>query len=208
MNSFIVKICGITCEEDARVSIEEGANALGFNFYPKSPRFITPERAAQIIERVPGEYVKVGVFVAGEGVANQAGFLSRAAEFDVIQLHGDISGIRLHGGYRIWRAMAASATAAPDGEFEALLLDSLTPQYGGSGKPFDWNLARGRSNRVILAGGLDAGNVAEAVRTARPWGVDACSRLESSPGKKDPKRVQDFVKAALAALQTSEAIVV
>lgn len=204
MNSFIVKICGITCEEDARASIAAGANALGFNFYPKSPRFITPERAAQIIERVPGEYVKVGVFVAGEGPANQAGFLSEAAEFDVIQLHGDISGIRLPDGYRIWRAVAASATAATDGEFEALLLDSLTPQYGGSGKTFDWSLARGRTQRVILAGGLHAGNVAEAVRTARPWGVDACSLLESSPGKKDPKRVQDFVQAALAALQAPE----
>jgi phosphoribosylanthranilate isomerase len=120
-------------------------------------------------------------------------------------LHGEISGIQLPGGYRIWRAIAASAPA-PAGEFEALLLDSLTPHYGGSGKAFDWNLARGRSQRVILAGGLHAGNVAEAVRTAHPWGVDACSRLESSPGKKDQKRVRDFVQAALAALQISEAI--
>jgi phosphoribosylanthranilate isomerase len=205
VNSFLVKICGITSEEDARVSIEAGANALGFNFYPKSPRFITAERATQIIERVPGDYLKVGVFVASEGTASLAGFPPYAAKLDVIQLHGEISGIQLPGGYRIWRAIAASAPA-PAGEFEALLLDSLTPRYGGSGKAFDWNLARGRSQRVILAGGLHAGNVAEAVRTAHPWGVDACSRLESSPGKKNPKRVRDFVQAALAALQISEAI--
>ncbi|HEY7304824.1 MAG TPA: phosphoribosylanthranilate isomerase [Bryobacteraceae bacterium] len=198
MNSFIVKVCGITCEEDARVAVEAGANALGFNFYPKSPRYVTPEHAAQIIERVPGEYLRVGVFVGRTGI------LAHKTKLDVLQLYGEIDSIDVPREYRIWRALAASAAVRPDGEFEALLLDSFTPQHGGSGRPFDWTLAKDLPHRIIIAGGLDAANVAQAVETARPWGVDACSKLESAPGKKDPKRVGDFVRAALAALRVSE----
>lgn len=194
---FIVKVCGITCEEDARVAIDAGANALGFNFYPKSPRYIEPERAARIIERVPGDYLKVGVFVAGKSAA------PHEINLDVLQLYGEID---VPGDYRIWRAVAAGAARPPEGRFEALLLDTFTPDFGGSGKSFDWKLARVSSHRVLIAGGLDASNVAEAVRTARPWGVDACSRLESKPGKKDATRVREFVRAALAALRVSEEI--
>jgi phosphoribosylanthranilate isomerase len=120
----------------------------------------------------------------------------------VLQLHGKIDTVPRE--YRIWRALVASAAVKPDGEFEALLLDSFTLEHGGSGKTFDWTLAKNLPQRVIIAGGLDASNVAQAVETARPWGVDACSRLESSPGKKDPKRVRDFVHAALAAFRVSE----
>jgi phosphoribosylanthranilate isomerase len=198
VNSFIVKVCGITCEEDARVAVEAGANALGFNFYPKSPRYITPERAAQLIERVPGEYLRVGVFVGGTGIP------AHKTKLDVLQLCGEIDSIDVPREHRIWRALAANAAVRPGGEFEALLLDSFTPQYGGSGRPFDWSLAKNLPQRIIIAGGLDAANVAQAVETARPWGVDACSKLESAPGKKDPKRVRDFVHAALAAFRVSE----
>lgn len=200
MNSFIVKVCGITCEEDARVAVDAGANALGFNFYPKSPRYIEPGSAERIIERVAGDYLKVGVFVAGDGA------LHRTTKLDVLQVYGEFKGSDLRGNPRIWRAMAAGAAVPRKNTFEALLLDSFTPHYGGSGKPFDWTLARSFSQRIIIAGGLDGSNVAEAVRTARPWGVDACSRLESAPGKKDAARVRDFVRAALAALQVSEEI--
>ncbi len=96
--------------------------------------------------------------------------------------------------------------AVEDATAEAYLLDTPSRDFGGSGQSFDWNLAAGRPYRVILAGGLDASNVAEAIRIAQPWGVDACSRLESSPGKKDAQRVRDFVQAALAASRAPEEI--
>ena len=199
----IIKVCGITCEEDARIAVDAGANALGFNFYPNSPRYVAPECAAQIIERVPGDYVKVGVLVADGGVGRRTGVLPHKVKLDVLQIYGEID---LPGDYRIWRAVAAGAALPPEGTFEALLLDSYTPHHGGSGKPFDWALVKAIQHRILIAGGLDASNVAEAVRVARPWGVDACSRLESKPGKKDAVRVRDFVKAALSALTVSQEI--
>lgn len=205
MSSFIVKVCGITCEEDAHVAIDAGANALGFNFYPKSPRYIQPERAAQIIDRVPGDYLKIGVFVVERAFSLPRRLSSRRL-LDVLQLHGEINELEVPRDYRIWRALTAGTEAPPENMFEALLLDSFTPRYGGSGQPFDWKLAKGLRQRIIIAGGLDASNVTEAVRTVRPWGVDACSRLESKPGKKDQARVQDFVRAALTALRVSEEI--
>jgi phosphoribosylanthranilate isomerase len=205
MSSFIVKVCGITCEEDARVAVEAGANALGFNFYTKSPRYVEPERAAQITERVTGDYLKVGVFVV-ERAFSLPRWLSSERLLDVLQLHGHMNGFSAPPDYRIWRAITAGSELPPENAFEALLLDSFTHHYGGSGKSFDWTLAKQVPHRILIAGGLDASNVAEAVRIARPWGVDACSRLESKPGKKDPTRVREFVRAALAALQVSEEI--
>ena len=203
MSPFIVKICGITCEEDARIAVEAGANALGFNFYRKSPRYVAPEIAAEIMERVSGDYLKVGVFVLGRPDA-PAGV--EALSLDVIQLHGrsEMGEFPPHG--RIWRALPAGAAALPGGNFEAFLLDTATRGHGGSGQTFDWNLARGLSRRVIVAGGLDGTNVAEAIRIAQPWGVDACSRLECAPGKKDAQRVRTFLRAALAAMRASEEI--
>lgn len=200
MNSFIIKICGITCEEDARAATDAGANALGFNFYSKSPRYIAPPRAAEIVERVPGDYLKVGVLVAREG------FSPCPVKLDVLQLHGNLNGFEIPRDCRIWRAVAAGAELPPESAFEAVLLDSSTPQYGGSGESFDWTMARGLPHRILIAGGLDPSNVAEAVRIARPWGVDACSRLESKPGKKDVTRVGEFIRAALAALRLAEEI--
>ena len=192
--AFIVKICGITNEADARVAIESGANALGFNFWPPSPRFISPQRAREIAAAVPGDCLKVGVFVN----ASSADMTETAAEvqLDILQLHGDCA---LAGWPRIWRAISASdAVPLEDGRVEAWLLESA--RHGGSGQTFDWKLAAGFPRRAILAGGLDGANVAEAVKIASPWGVDACSRLESSPGKKDPRKIREFVREALAAL--------
>ncbi|HSU58436.1 MAG TPA: phosphoribosylanthranilate isomerase [Bryobacteraceae bacterium] len=204
MNSFIVKICGITCEEDARVAVDAGANALGFNFYRNSPRYIEPESAAQIIHRVPGDYLKVGIFVVERAFSLPRLPSGRPFPLDVLQLYGEIHTPELPRDCRIWRALPASAAPQKQNDFEALLLDSSAPGYGGSGQTFDWSLARALPQRVIVAGGLDGSNVAEAVRTARPWGVDACSRLEFAPGRKDPRRVRDFVQAALAALRVAE----
>jgi phosphoribosylanthranilate isomerase len=196
--SFIVKICGITNEDDARAAIDAGANALGFNFYRRSPRCITPQRAREIAASVPGDYLKVGVFVN----ATEPELLQAAAEvpLDILQLHGDRCALPLATSLRIWRAIAAtSALPTANAAIEAYLLDTPTPRHGGSGKSFDWNLAARFPHRVIIAGGLDATNIADAIRIASPWGVDACSRLESSPGKKDAQRVRDFVRAALSA---------
>lgn len=205
MSSFIVKVCGITCEEDARIALEAGANALGFNFYPKSPRYIEPEAAARVIERVSGDYLKVGILFLG-GANSESAASRLVGTLDVVQLYGEINPLNLPDKYRIWRALPAGTPLPTGNNFEAFLLDSFTPGYGGSGRSFDWKLARAVSQRVILAGGLDGSNVAEAVRVAHPWGVDACSRLESTPGRKDPQRVLDFVHAALDAFRVSQEV--
>jgi phosphoribosylanthranilate isomerase len=196
--SFIVKICGITNEEDARVAIEGGANALGFNFCKKSQRYVSPTRAREIAAAVDGDYVKVGIFV--NAAEQELVEIAAQVPVDVLQLYGNDCAIPAFGSWRVWRAIAANEqTPARNDSIEAWLLDSATPQYGGSGVAFDWTLAARSPHRVIIAGGLDASNVAEAIRIASPWGVDACSHLESSPGKKDPQRVREFIQAAFAA---------
>ncbi len=195
---MIVKICGITNEDDGRSAIDAGANALGFNFYPKSPRYITPRRAHEIASAIPGDYLKVGIFVN----ASEPELLETAARvpLDVLQLHGERCALPRSSHLRIWRAVTATHTL-PEAlsAIEAYLLDSPAPGYGGSGKPFDWNLAARLPYPIIIAGGLDETNVGDAIRAASPWGVDACSRLESSPGKKDAQRVRRFVLEALLA---------
>ncbi|MDQ2712503.1 MAG: phosphoribosylanthranilate isomerase [Acidobacteriota bacterium] len=189
---FIVKVCGITNEEDAGVAADAGANAIGFNFYPKSPRFISLDLAHRIAATLPDSVLKVGVFVEpSEAEVHEA--IDRVP-LDVLQLHGKHVPSVAH---RTWRALAAdSADPQESLVAEAILLDSDTPAYGGSGRTFDWSLATRFWQPVILAGGLDANNVAEAIETARPSGVDSCSRLELSPGRKDSAKVRAFVQAA------------
>lgn len=204
---FVVKVCGITNEEDAREAVAAGAQALGFNFYPNSPRFIASSLASQIIEAVPGSYLRVGVFVnTGDNELFQQHLseIARAVPLDVYQLHGARGPVSFPGGARVWRSIAPQAAPATDESFvEAFLLDTPSPEFGGSGQTFDWSLAQNRTHRILLAGGLDASNVAQAIRIAQPWGVDACSRLESSPGKKDPERVRAFVRAALETFESA-----
>jgi phosphoribosylanthranilate isomerase len=192
---MMVKICGITTREDALAAAEAGASALGFNFYAKSPRYIAPEAAGEIGALLPGNILRVGVFV-NESPAFVAA-ASAAAGLNVVQLHGGAG-----GGIRVWRACrvdeAFGADSLDDPSAEAFLLDTPSANlHGGTGRTFDWNIARGTGKRIILAGGLDASNVRLAIETAKPWGVDACSRLESSPGRKDARKVREFVKAAL-----------
>lgn len=198
---FVVKVCGITNEEDARVAVEAGANALGFNFYGASPRYIAPARARHIGDVVEGAYLKVGVFV--NSGAEEILDICRQAQIDVVQLHGDARPLFLPEPYRLWRGIFAYGDLAAhedlEARAEAYLIDSPSVNFGGSGQAFDWSLAKGLRFRFIVAGGLDGTNVGEAIRSARPWGVDACSRLECSPGKKDAQRVRDFVHAALEA---------
>ncbi len=192
---FVIKVCGITSEADAHAAAHAGANAIGLNFYPKSPRFLSLEAAHQIARSLPDTVLKVGVFVEPS-----AADLQRAIDhvpLDVVQLHGrHVPSI----AHRTWRALSASkADPAESLVAEAILLDADTPHHGGSGRTFDWRLATRFWQPVILAGGLDASNVIDAIELARPAGVDACSRLESAPGKKDLRKLRAFVEAALAA---------
>jgi phosphoribosylanthranilate isomerase len=199
---MIIKVCGITNAEDAEAALSGGANAIGFNFYPRSPRYIAPDRAAEI--PTPGAR-RVGVFV-NESPAHIAE-VARLAALDTAQLHGDESAADYPEQLAVWKAarVGSGFTFEPyaDVPVEALLLDGPAGDlYGGAGRAFDWQVAAATRHRIIVAGGLDASNVARAVELAHPWGVDACSRIESAPGKKDHAQMKRFLLAARAALRS------
>jgi phosphoribosylanthranilate isomerase len=194
---MIVKICGITNPDDAKAAVTFGASALGFNFWPHSPRAIAPEEAARIVRTVPAVTWKIGVFV--NETSERIGRIAAEAGLDIAQLHGHCEP---PGSLRVWRACSVtesfSASQLEDDSVEAYLLDAPAGErYGGSGETFDWALVRNLQRRIVLAGGLDANNVAAAIAVAKPWAVDACSRLESSPGRKDHARMAAFIRAAL-----------
>lgn len=193
---MLVKICGVTNWDDAAAAVDAGADAVGLNFWPGSPRYLAPAAALAIVSKIPRMVLKVGVFVDdySEPLADELGL-------DVIQLHGDNAaepGRRYWAGWRVClpelhaRIRAASA--------EAFVIDTPAgAQRGGTGRSYDWRLAEGLPGKIILAGGLSAENVREAILAARPWGVDACSRLESAPGRKDHHKMREFIRAARSA---------
>ena len=192
---MIVKICGITNQDDAAAAVEAGASAIGFNFYRDSPRYISPTGATLIAEKLPPSVWRVGLFVnePAEIVAR----IALQVGLDVAQLHGTSEA----RGIRVWRACNVNdwedARDIDDG-IEALLVDAPSDAlYGGTGTTFDWSRAREIREKVVIAGGLDASNVREAIERARPWGVDACSRIEQAPGIKDHEKMRKFLKAAL-----------
>ncbi len=190
---MMVKICGITNREDALAAVDAGASAIGFNFYRQSPRYISHTGAAMIGEKIPANVWKVGVFVneSPETIAR----IMIDAGLDVAQLHG-ISSAR---GFRIWQAISAEdpqMLASAEG-VEAVLIDSTDGVIGGSGNTWDWSKAPHLKQKIIIAGGLDAENVRTAIEQARPWGVDACSRIERAPGLKDHDKMRKFITAAL-----------
>lgn len=198
---MMVKICGITNREDALAAVEGGASALGFNFYSGSPRYISPENAAELIVRLPAAVWKVGVFV-NESPA-RVGEIATLAGLDVAQLHGDEKPVDSPDGLRVWKAARVDrdfAIASIDAcAAEAVLLDSpVAGLFGGTGQTFDWRLAVGSKKKIIIAGGLDSHNVRQAIRAAQPWGVDTCSGIESAPGKKDHAKMAEFLKVALS----------
>lgn len=191
---MMVKICGITNVEDALAAIDGGAAALGFNFWPRSPRYVKPEVARRIIGRLPGTVWKAGVFV--DEAAGAVAKTMDEAGIDIAQLHGRETAADFPRGVRVWKAVRIGA------DFDAAMLDGYPAEAvlldgPANGVPFNWKLAKGASKKVIIAGGLDAGNVRSAIEQARPWGVDACSRIESAPGKKDHRKMAEFLKAAL-----------
>lgn len=204
-NHVLVKICGITRAQDAAAAVAAGADAVGFVFWPRSPRAVTPEAARAIGASLPPAVLRVGVFVDAEPEA-----LRRTAEeanLDVLQLHGDEPPALLGSLPRpAWKALRADHNLSPAllvryRGMSGILLDSPTVARGGSGQVFDWSLAaavRAYAQYLILAGGLDAANVAHAMKAARPDGVDVSSGVETAPGVKDHAKVRDFVAAVRA----------
>ncbi|BCR04075.1 N-(5'-phosphoribosyl)anthranilate isomerase [Desulfuromonas versatilis] len=197
-----VKICGITCVEDALHAAACGADALGLVFYQKSPRCVTPGQARKIIAALPPFITSVGLFVN----AQPESISSIAAEcgLDVIQLHGDEPPAACSfPPRRVVKALrvkdASSLAGAEAYPVSALLLDAwVAGAYGGTGESFNWQLAAEAATRrpVILAGGLNPDNIAAAVAAVRPYGVDVSSGVEASPGRKDPQKVAAFIRNA------------
>ncbi len=195
-----VKICGVTNREDAMAAVQAGADALGFIFYPASPRFVKPDRARKIIRGLPGGICRVGVFVDED--SEEVRRVMRFCGLDFIQLHGKESSDYCALFPRSVLIKAVSLRMEEDlallGGYpvNAILADAVGPgQPGGTGRTCDWSLAKkaGEKHRIILAGGLHPGNILLALETVCPLAVDVGSGVEERPGKKDPAKVQDLV---------------
>lgn len=201
-----IKICGITNTADAEVAVAAGADALGFIMYRKSPRWVEPAVARSIIAGLPPFVLPVGVFVNAE--AERVRILMDECGFALAQLHGDESALYCQDlGRPVLKALRLKDRGAflALAEFQGranvrgILIDAFSDQaYGGTGQTVDWTLAEeaARSTPVILAGGLNPSNVAGAIQVVRPYGVDASSGVEKSPGKKDHHKLKAFIEAA------------
>ena len=202
-----VKICGITNSEDALAACEYGADALGFIFYKKSPRFIELERVKDIIKDLPPFVTTVGVFVDED--ADRISEIADAAKLDIIQLHGseppefcNVFKRKIIKAFKIQEQGARGK--GQENEIRrytvsAYLLDTYKEGVeGGTGETFNWEIAKEAKGfgRIILAGGLTPENVAEAVETVMPYGVDVSSGVEQKPGKKDLQKVKNFIERA------------
>jgi phosphoribosylanthranilate isomerase len=196
-----VKVCGTTRLKDALLAVACGADAIGFIFYKKSPRYVTAQTAKDICSKLPPFVHRVGVFVneSAETINRIAG----RCGLDAVQLHGDESPAFCKKiKHRVIKAVRIKDSGSLGGlsqyTVDGYLLDTFKEdQWGGTGKVFDWTLAQ-RAKRygpVIIAGGLNPRNVKKAIRQARPYGVDVSSGVEQSPGKKDPKKLKAFLKA-------------
>ena len=205
-----VKVCGITNIEDALKAIEFGADLLGFNFYPPSPRYISPQEAQTILRELPQQVGIIALLVNEPKEKVQEilkfGCLPGGRQaFSGLQFHGEESGEYCCG----WELKVIKAFRIKDQEsllgingFPAdfYLLDSWAPGYGGSGSSFPWVWVEGlRAEKLILAGGLDAKNVREAIRLIQPYGVDVCTGVEAKPGIKDHAKLKEFILAAKGA---------
>jgi phosphoribosylanthranilate isomerase len=196
-----VKICGITRLEDALAAVRLGADALGFNFWPRSKRHIAPAAAAAIVAKLPPTVASFGVFVDPTRAELEAALA--VSGVGVAQLHGDeppalCLGLAVPVVKAIRVGVGSDLAQLASYEVRAFLLDAPSAGYGGSGASCDWGLAAEASRElpVLLAGGLSPENVAEAVRVVRPLGVDVASGVESSPGVKDLARMELFIQRA------------
>jgi phosphoribosylanthranilate isomerase len=210
-----VKVCGITNLEDARAALAAGADALGFNFYRRSPRYIAPTDARRIISELPRAGVLcVGVFV-NEDSAQTVARMAAESCVEAVQLHGDETPEYCAelAAQRVIKALRVGEDFAPEQathyRAESILLDAFSASArGGTGETFDWELAQ-RTCEVVaqlyLAGGLSSENVADAIAAVRPYAVDVCSGVELAPGRKDAARMHAFVSAVRAASKKLDA---
>ncbi len=206
---MFLKVCGITRLADALHAVEQGATAIGFVLWPKSPRAVTVERAAEIIAELPSHVMTVGVFV-NEPVDGIRAIAERT-RLTAVQLHGDEPPAYADAlDWPVIRAVSvedigeASEAWSPE---TALLVDSIDPvRRGGTGAVVDWTQAAGIAlkRRIVLAGGLTPENVASAIRAVRPFGVDVSSGVESAPGVKDFSKVTQFIANARLAFEEDQ----
>ena len=196
-----IKICGLTREADVEAAIAAGADAIGFVFYAKSPRAVTPERARALARLLPPFLTPVGLFVNATDAELQAGF--DALPNMLVQFHGDEMPVDCD---RIRRPYLRAARMAPGVDLldfaarfsnaQAILLDAHVDGYGGGGKVFDWSLIPPSvSSRLVLSGGLNAANVADGIARVRPWAVDVSSGVEVSKGIKGADLIHEFCRA-------------
>ena len=199
-----MKICGVTSEEDSLLAVGMGADAIGLNFVPGSKRQIAVDRARDIVRRLPPETMTVGIF--RNELPERVVEIVQRAGLRAAQLHGDESAedarrVRSRIPVVIKAFAAGHPALSRVGDFgaDAIMIDGAEP---GSGEVFDWSLAEGAPSagyRVLLAGGLHPGNVADAIARVRPWGVDVATGVESAPGRKDPVKLREFIANARAA---------
>ncbi len=198
----LIKICGITNLNDAHAAVAAGADALGFNFYKPSPRYISPANAREIINTLPDSILTVGVFV-NEGSPDAVRAIASEAGVKAIQLHGDESPDYCRALNSVIKTFAVSDNFDMDQirayEVDAIMLDTKDNRLrGGTGRVFDWSIARQVSQlvpKLYLAGGLSPENVGEAVTMVHPYAVDTCSAVEDKPGIKNHERMRVFVGA-------------
>jgi phosphoribosylanthranilate isomerase len=213
-DAFPIKICGLSTPETLEAALAAGAEMIGLNFHPKSPRYVTPQRAAELADQARGRTQIVALVV--DYTPEQAAELARIVRPDWMQLHGKeapdlVAAIKAATGLPAMKALGIASTADLEqvahyhGVADRILLDAKPPKDaaypGGHGRPFDWTLLSklDPAFRFMLSGGLDPANVAEAIRIARPAGVDVSSGVESAPGVKDARKIAEFVRAARSA---------
>jgi phosphoribosylanthranilate isomerase len=215
-DAFPIKICGLSTPETLEAALGAGAEMIGLNFHPKSPRYVTPAQAAELGAQARGKTAVVALVV--DYTPEQAAELARIVRPDWMQLHGKetpehVAAISAATGLPVMKALGVANAADLDqvvryhGVADRILLDAKPPKDaaypGGHGRPFDWGLLAGLDPafRFMLSGGLDPANVAEAIRVTRPAGVDVSSGVESAPGIKDVGRIAEFVRAARSAAE-------
>lgn len=216
-----IKICGLTRAEDIASAVEAGADALGFVFYPKSPRYVSPQTAAQLIATVPPFISIVGLFVNTTPAILTD--VVQQVPLSLLQFHGDESlesccSLAKMAARPFMRALRISHDTKPDSLlqcekayftasnlFSGILLDTLVDGYGGAGKVFDWSLIpKELAPRVVLSGGLNERNIAEAILHVRPYAVDVSSGVEREKGIKDAEKIRTFIHAVRSAESLSD----
>lgn len=197
-----IKICGITNLDDGLEAIAAGVDALGFVFVPNTPRYITPSQAKLVIKQLPPFITNVGLFVDSE--IDEIEDIVNHCKLDAVQLHGNESPemcsqislqTKVIKSFHVKKELQVLRNEIENYRVDAYLLDTfIKGKAGGTGQTFDWRIAEGLSQRIILAGGLTPDNIGTAIAQLQPYGVDVSSGVEKSPGKKDTNKIYSFVR--------------